>query len=117
MTTQKGATKPPLILEPAYSYQECADALGVSLALIYREAAAGRLRHFREGRFCKVMKHDLEAWREGQYERSADKRAARVTHRDQQGKVSPVQDKRKKADSYKPQADNDILSKLGLPTE
>jgi excisionase family DNA binding protein len=109
------STKPAIQLEPTYTYAEVAKALGVSLALIKREAAANRLKHRRKGRFCVVTQTDIDDWWAGQYERSADKRTSRVTRRDQQ--VSPTPNKRRKAESYQPQADADILARLGLPTE
>lgn len=110
-------TKPAIQLEPTFTYQEAADALGVSLTLIKREAAANRLKHRRKGRFCVVTQADIDAWWAAQYERSADKRAGRVARRDQRGEVSPTKSKRKRENDYTPQADRDILSRLGLPTK
>jgi len=109
--------RPKIQLEPTYTYEEVAEALGVSLALIKREAAANRLKHRRKGRYMVCTQQDIDGWWAGQYERSADKRAGRVTRRDQREEVTANPNKRGKVESYQPQVDADILSRLGLPTK
>lgn len=94
------STKPAIHLEPTYTYEEVAIALGVSLALIKREAAANRLKHRRKGRYMVCTQGDIDDWWAGQYERGADKQAARVTRRDQRGEVSSTKRNRGKTEGY-----------------
>lgn len=93
-------------LEPTFTYQQAAEMLKVSYSLLQKEAAAGRLPAFREGRYMKVTLADLQTWREGQYARTANRRAVRVTRRD----LSPAP----RARNYTAKADPDILEALGL---
>ena len=101
---------PTLQLEPTFTYDEAADALGVSLSLIQKEAASGRLRTRRLGRRSVVTQRDIDEWWEGRYDRRLDVRAARVTRKDQ--RQSP-----KVVNAEKPQADPDILERLGYATK
>ncbi len=57
---------------------------------------------------------DITAWQQALYEREADRRVGRMARRDQ--KPAPKQ-KAGRSNAYKPNADLDILSSLGLPTK
>ena len=107
--------KPPLIdkLEPAYTYLEVAEALDVPLSYVRAEAASGRLRHFREGRFCKVLAADVTAWRLDQRERAELKRVGRTGRRELSSKPVRTKTARPVKRDYS-HIDPDIRERLGL---
>lgn len=99
-------------LEPTYTYEEVATSIGVSISLIQKESANGRLRATRLGRRMVITQRDLDDWWQQRHDRQADARATRVTRKDQRP-VSPAKSKK----AYRPQASDYILEGLGLPTK
>lgn len=107
--SQEGVVSPypTLRLEPTFTYEQVAEVLNVSVSLIQKESASGRLRARRLGRRMVVTQRDLDAWWEGRYDQQADVKAARVTRKDQRPKSV-------KAAPREVKADPDILEALGL---
>ena len=115
MSQSKGE-KPTIQLEPTFTYEEIAEATGFSVTFVRREAGAGFLKHRLRGRRMVCTQKQIDAWLKVLEERQEDKRACRVTSRDQRAIGTP---KRRggKPQSYKPTADADILMSLGVTTK
>lgn len=111
-----GGVRPAIQLEPTFTYEEVAAATGFSLSFVRREAGEGHLKHRPQGRRMVCTQRHVDNWLQDLEERQEDKRAARVTRRDQKGRAQP-KPRRKPVKAYTPQADSDILANLGITKE